>query len=70
MSIVHISVQFSDEHTEVLLDDAEQTELIIESLVSTALLELSDLVHVKKVTIITPQTAAVETPERVSKIKL
>lgn len=66
MSIVHISIQIADEHTEVLLDDEEQAELIIESLVSTAFLELSDFVHVKKVTIITPQRAAEEVTEKVS----
>lgn len=65
MSIVHISVQISDVYAEVMWDDVEQTELTIESVVAAALLELGDFVHVKKVTVVTPQRAVVEVPEKV-----
>jgi len=51
MCIVHMRVQCSDRFSEVLADDLEYTELTIESLVGTALLEVFDTVHVENVTV-------------------
>jgi len=52
MCIIHVRVNCSDRFSEVLVDDAEGTELTIESLVGTALLEVFDTVHVENVTVI------------------
>jgi len=52
MCIVQMRIQCSDRFSEVLVDDAEGTELTIESLVGTALLEVFDTVHVENVTVI------------------
>ena len=51
MCRIHMSVQCSDRFSEVLVDDAEGTELTIESIVGTALLEVFDTVHVENVTV-------------------
>jgi hypothetical protein len=44
-------VQCSDTFSEVLVDDVEHTELTIESIVGTALLEVFDTVLVENVTV-------------------
>jgi hypothetical protein len=44
-------VQCSDRFTELLVDNAEDTELTIESIVGTALLEIFDTVHVENITV-------------------
>src|SRR5260221_8849509 len=51
MCIVHMRVQCSDTFSEVLVSDEEQTELTIESIVGTALLEVFDTVLVENVTV-------------------
>jgi hypothetical protein len=44
-------VQCSDTFSEVLVDDVEYTELTIESIVGTALLEVFDTVRVENITV-------------------
>ena len=51
MCIVQMRVQCSDRFSEVLVGDVEQTELTIESIVGTALLEVFDTVLVENVTV-------------------
>ncbi len=51
MSIVHLSFEYSDTFSEVLVGDVKNTELAIESVVAPALLELFDAVHIKEVTV-------------------
>jgi len=51
MCIVHLRVHCSDTFSEVFVGDEEQTELTIESIVSTALLEVFDTVQVENVTV-------------------
>lgn len=50
MPIIKIHVNCS-ERSEVLFENEEESEAMIENVVSTALLELFDTVEVKKVTI-------------------
>jgi hypothetical protein len=52
MCIVHMRVQCSDRFTELLVDNVEDTELTIESIVGTALLEVFDTVLVENVTVL------------------
>lgn len=51
MCIVHMRVKCSDRFTELLVDNVEDTELTIESIVGTALLEVFDTVLVENVTV-------------------
>ena len=51
MCVVHMRVQCSDRFSEVIVDDVEQTELTIESILGTALLEVFDTVLVENVTV-------------------
>lgn len=51
MCIIHMRVQCSDRFSEVLVDDVEYTELTIESIVGTALLEVFDDVRIENVTV-------------------
>ena len=51
MCIVHMRVHCSDTFSEVLVGDVERTELTIESIVGTALLEVFDTVLVENVTV-------------------
>ncbi len=51
MCIIHVRVQCSDRFSEVLVGDTEHTELTIESIVGTALLEVFDTVLVDDVTV-------------------
>jgi hypothetical protein len=51
MSIVNMRVRCSDTFSEVLAGNAELTELIIEDIVSTALLQIFDAVDVENVTV-------------------
>jgi len=51
MCTVHLRVQCSDKFSEVIVSDVEQTELTIESIVGTALLEVFDTVLVENVTV-------------------
>lgn len=51
MCIVYMRVQCPDTFSEVFVGDAEQTELTIENIVATALLEVFDTVLVDNVTV-------------------
>jgi hypothetical protein len=51
MCIVNMRVQCSDLFSEMLVGDVEHTELTIESIVGTALLEVFDTVIVENVTV-------------------
>src|SRR5436309_10196081 len=51
MCIVNMRVQCSDTFSEVLVGDVEYTELTIESIVGTALLEVFDTVRVESITV-------------------
>jgi hypothetical protein len=51
MCIVHMRVHCSDTFSEVFVGDVEHTELTIESIVGTALLEVFDTVLVENVTV-------------------
>lgn len=51
MCIVHMRVQCSDRFSELLVGDMELTELTIESIVGTALLEVFDTVLVEDITV-------------------
>jgi uncharacterized alkaline shock family protein YloU len=51
MCIVNLRLQCSDKFSELLLGDVEHTELTIESIVGTALLEVFDVVQVENVTV-------------------
>ena len=51
MCVIHVRVQCSDKFSEVLVGDVEYTELTIESIVGTALLEVFDTVLVENVTV-------------------
>lgn len=51
MCIVHMRVHCSDTFSEVFVGDVERAELIIESIVGTALLEVCDTVLVDNITV-------------------
>ena len=51
MCIVYVRIQCSERFSEVLVSDVEHTELTIESIVGTALLEVFDTVLVENVTV-------------------
>ena len=51
MCVVHMRVQCSERFSELLVDDVEYTELTIESILGTALLEVFDAVLVENVTV-------------------
>jgi hypothetical protein len=51
MCIVYMRVQCSDTFSELIVGEEEQTELAIESIVGTALLEVFDTVLVDNVTV-------------------
>ncbi len=51
MYSIQIHLQCSDEHTEVFPGDPETTELLVENIVSQALLELFEAVNVEEVVV-------------------
>lgn len=51
MCTVYMRIQCSDKFSEVITDNVEDTELTIESIVGTALLEVFDTVLVYNVTV-------------------
>ncbi len=51
MCTILMRVQCSDRFTELLVDNVEDTELTIESIVGTALLEVFDTVLVENITV-------------------
>lgn len=57
MCIIHMRVQCSDRFSEMLVDDVEYTEMTIESIVGTALLEVFDNVQIENITVHHPQNA-------------
>ena len=65
MCVIHICVQCSDKFSELLVGDVQDTELTVESIVGTALLEVFDTVHVEDVTLLPSRGATTGTePER------
>ncbi len=54
MCIIQISIQCSDRFSELLGDDVEHTELTIESIVGTALLEVFDTLLVENIIVHAP----------------
>jgi hypothetical protein len=56
MCTVYMRIQLSDTPSELITSDVENTELAIESIVGTALLEVFDTVQVDNVTVrLTPE---------------
>lgn len=51
MCVIHLRVECPDRFSEMIVEDVEHTELTIESIVGTALLEVFDIVHVENVTV-------------------
>ena len=51
MCTILMRVKCSDRFTELLVDNVEDTELTIESIVGTALLEVFDIVLVENITV-------------------
>ena len=51
MCTIHMRVQCPDRFSELLVDDVENAELTIESILGTALLEVFDAVLVENVTV-------------------
>lgn len=51
MCIVHLRVSCPDALSELLVEDVEGTEMAIEAIVSTALLEVFDAVYVENITV-------------------
>lgn len=51
MCTVHVRVKCSDTFSELLLNNVEDSELTIESIIGTALLQVFDIVHVENVTL-------------------
>ena len=51
MCTIHMRVHCSDRFSELLVDDVENAELTIESILGTALLEVFDAVLVENVTV-------------------
>ncbi|MGH2495027.1 MAG: hypothetical protein ACRDIV_10025, partial [Ktedonobacteraceae bacterium] len=64
MRTVHLRIRCSEPLSEALAGDVEQTELIIESIVSTALLEAFDTVLVDSVMVQLPTEYSNENKER------
>lgn len=52
MCVIHLRVECPDSFSEVIVGDVEHTELTIEAIVGTALLEVFDIVHVENVTLL------------------
>jgi hypothetical protein len=49
MCVIHICVQCSEQFSELLVNDVQDSELTVESIVGTALLEIFDTVYVEDV---------------------
>ncbi len=60
MCIVQVRVHCSERFSEVLVNEVEQTELMIEDIVGTALLQLFDMVFVENVRLIALQNTGME----------
>ena len=59
MCVIHICVQCSDQFSELLVNDVLDSELTVESIVGTALLEIFDTVYVEDVKLFTAQNTTV-----------
>ena len=57
MCVIHICVQCSEQFSELLVNDVQSSELTVESVVGTALLEIFDIVYVEDVKLFTTQSA-------------
>jgi len=55
--VIHICVQCSEQFSELLVNDVQSSELTVESVVGTALLEIFDIVYVEDVKLFTTQSA-------------
>ncbi|MDQ6643513.1 MAG: hypothetical protein M3Y76_03610 [Chloroflexota bacterium] len=51
MCVIHLRIECPDTFSEVIVKDVEHTELTIESIVGTALLEVFNTVHIENVTV-------------------
>ena len=63
MCVIHISVQCSEQFSELLVGDVQDAELTVESIVGIALLEIFDTVYVEDVKLFTAQSATVSMEE-------
>jgi hypothetical protein len=63
MCVIHICVQCSEQFSELLVNDVQDSELTVESIVGTALLEIFDTVYVEDVKLFTAQSATVSMEE-------
>ena len=63
MCVIHICVQCSEQFSELLVNDVQNSELTVESIVGTALLEIFDTVYVEDVKLFTAQSATVSMEE-------
>jgi len=59
MCVIHICVQCSEKFSELLVNDVQDSELTVESIVGTALLEIFDTVYVEDVKLFTAQNTTV-----------
>ena len=63
MCVIHICVQCSEKFSELLVNDVQDSELTVESIVGTALLEIFDTVYVEDVKLFTAQSTTVGTED-------
>ena len=70
MCVIHICVQCSEQFSELLVHDVQSSELTVESVVGTALLEIFDTVYVEDVKLFTAQSATVSIEEDEEERKL
>ena len=63
MCVIHICVQCSEKFSELLVNDVQDPELTVESIVGRALLEIFDTVYVEDVKLLTTQSATVSMEE-------
>ena len=59
MCVIHICVQCSEKFSELLVNDVQDSELTVESIVGTALLEIFDTVYVEDVKLFTAHSTTV-----------
>jgi hypothetical protein len=59
MCVIHICVQCSEKFSELLVNDVQDSELTVESIVGTALLEIFDTVYVEDVKLLTTQSTPI-----------
>ena len=59
MCFIHISVQCSEEFSELIVGDVQDAELAVESIIGTALLEIFDTVCVNDVKLLTSESPSI-----------